>query len=137
MAQPKSKIIVASGTRKESIARATLRPGKGVVRVNRIRLDAYQPEMCKMKIMEPLLIADDLAGKVDIDVRVFGGGISSSAEAARLAVARALVAFAGKGDLKQRFLDYDRNLLVADVRYKEACKPNDSKARAARQKSYR
>ena len=137
MAQPKSKLIMTSGSRKLSIARATLRPGKGVVRINRMLLDLYQPEMCRMKIMEPLLLAEDVAGKVDIDVRVDGGGVNSGAEAARLAIARALVAFAGKEGLKQRFLDYDRNMLVADVRYKETCKPNDSKARAKRQKSYR
>ncbi|MBI4150055.1 30S ribosomal protein S9 [Candidatus Woesearchaeota archaeon] len=136
-AQPKSKVILTSGSRKLSIARATLRPGRGIVRVNRMLVDLYQPAMSRMKIMEPLWLAEDYANKVDIDVRVFGGGVNSSAEAARLAIARALVAFAGKDELKQRFLDYDRNMLVADVRYKETCKPNDSKARAKRQKSYR
>jgi len=128
---------MTSGSRKLSIARATLRPGKGVIRVNRMLVDHYRPEMCRIKILEPLLLAGELADKVDIDVRVNGGGVNSSAEAARLAIARALVAFAGKQDLKQRFLEYDRSMLVADVRYKETCKPNDSKARAKRQKSYR
>ena len=42
-----------------------------------------------------------------------------------------------KADLRKAFLSYDRTLLVADVRRKEQRKPNDSKARAARQKSYR
>lgn len=137
MAQPKSKVIITSGSRKLSIARATLHPGTGIVRVNRMLVNLYQPEMCRMKIMEPLLLAEDIAGKVNIDVAVSGGGVNSGAEAARLAIARALVAFSGKSDLKQRFLEYDRNMLVADVRYKETCKPNDSKARAKRQKSYR
>jgi len=137
MAQPKTKVITTSGSRKLSIARATLRPGRGVVRINRMLVGLYQPEMCRTKIMEPLLLAQDYANKVDIDVRVFGGGVNSSAEAARLAIARALVAFSGKDELRQRFLEYDRGMLVADVRYKETCKPNDSKARAKRQKSYR
>jgi len=39
--------------------------------------------------------------------------------------------------LKKQLLSYDRHLLVADVRRKEQRKPNDSKARKARQKSYR
>ena len=39
--------------------------------------------------------------------------------------------------LKKHILEYDRNLLVADVRRKEANKPGDSKARAKRQTSYR
>ena len=137
MVQPKSKVILTSGSRKLSVARATLRPGNGVIRVNHMLVDLYQPEMCKMKIMEPVLLAGDIVSKVNIDVKVAGGGVNSSAEAVRLAIARALVAFAGKQELKQRFLEYDRNMLVADVRYKETCKPNDSKARAKRQKSYR
>ena len=87
--------------------------------------------------MEPLLLAEDVATKVDIDVHLNGGGVNSGAEAVRLAIARALVAYSGKEALKQRFRDYDRNMLVADVRFKEPCKPNDSKARKKRQKSYR
>jgi ribosomal protein S9 len=39
--------------------------------------------------------------------------------------------------LRKAFLSYDRNLLVADVRRKEAYKPGDSKARAKRQSSKR
>jgi ribosomal protein S9 len=53
-----------------------------------------------------------------------------------LAIARALVEKDKK--LKEVFLDYDRQLLVADVRQKESAKPNShGKARAKRQKSYR
>ena len=70
-------------------------------------------------------------------VQVFGGGTTSQAEASRLAIAKGLVEFTGSKKLKQDYLDYDRHLLVADVRRREARKPNDSRARAARQKSYR
>ena len=48
-----------------------------------------------------------------------------------------LIIVESKKSLKQTFLDYDRHLLIADTRYKEACKPGDSKARAKRTKSYR
>lgn len=131
------KTVHASGKRKSSIARATLKEGKGIVRVNGMLLDSFEPEMARMKIREPLMLAKDIAEKVDIDVIIRGGGIMSGADAARLAVARAIVEFGGRGALRERFIKYDRTLLVPDVRYKEPCKPNDSKARAKRQKSYR
>jgi small subunit ribosomal protein S9 len=40
-------------------------------------------------------------------------------------------------DLRKNFIAYDRNMLIADTRVKEAYKPGDSKAREKRQKSYR
>ncbi|PIN86449.1 30S ribosomal protein S9 [Candidatus Woesearchaeota archaeon CG10_big_fil_rev_8_21_14_0_10_44_13] len=132
-----AKLINTSGKRKSSIARASLTEGKGEVRVNGIMLDVFQPEMARLKIREPLMLAKDIADKVDIDIIINGGGIMSGADAARLAVARALVEFSGRGPLREKFIKYDRTLLVQDVRFKETCKPNDSKARAKRQKSYR
>ena len=73
----------------------------------------------------------------DIAVEVKGGGTESRMEASRLAVAKALVRFTKSAELKKAFIDYDRSLLVADVRRKEPYKPGDSKARSKRQKSYR
>jgi len=132
-----AKVIHTSGKRKSSIARATLKEGKGNVRINGIMLDIFQPEMARLKIREPLLLAKDIADKADISVVVRGGGIISGADAARQAIARALVEYGGKAALKEKFVKYDRTLLVSDVRLKEKCKPNISKARAKRQKSYR
>ena len=132
-----AKIIHTSGKRKKAVARATLKEGKGKIRINSKLLDIYQPEMAKMRIMEPLMLAGDCSKKINIDINVFGGGWQSQAEAARLAIAKGLVEFTGSKALKQQFLDYDRHLLVADVRRNEPHKPNDSKPRAKRQKSYR
>jgi small subunit ribosomal protein S9 len=132
-----TKVIHTSGTRKRAIARATLKDGKGKVVINKILLENFQPNVLKMKIMEPILLAKEIADKVDIHVNIMGGGISGQAEAARLAIARALVEYSRGEKLKKTFLSYDRHLLVADVRQNEPCKPNDSKPRAARQKSYR
>lgn len=130
-----AKIIHTTGKRKSAIARATLKQGKGKVRVNNLMLDAYAPGIYTMKIQEPLIIAGGISD-VDIDVNVNGGGISSQAEAVRLAIARALVQHNKK--LEKTFLNYDRNLLVADVRRKESSKPNcRGQARAKKQKSYR
>ncbi len=130
------KVIVTRGKRKRAIARATLKPGKGLVRVNEVELDNYEPRIYRLKIREPLLLAKDVADKVDIRVNVRGGGISSQSDASRLAIAKALAEHQPR--LKQVFLDYDRQLIVADVRRKEASKPNrQGQARAKRQKSYR
>lgn len=127
-----------SGKRKSAIARAVIRQGSGVVRVNNVPLDLIQPRVSRLKLMEPLLLAGEVANKVNIDVDVAGGGITSQAEASRLAIAKALVNFTKSDKLKETFLSYDRNLLVADVRRKEPAKPNrHGQARAHVQKSYR
>ena len=132
------KNIHASGKRKTAIARATLKQGKGIVRINNTPIYFVDPKMSRLKLMEPLIIAGDAANKVDIDIDVSGGGTTSQAEAARLAIAKALVSSTKSDKLKEMFLDYDRNLLVADVRRKEAAKPNrHGQARSKVQKSYR
>ncbi len=130
--------VMTSGKRKKAIARAHIQDGKGIVRINNNLLEVIEPELIRLRIQEPLILADKLAGKVDIDVKVTGGGMASQADAVRLAIARAIVKFANDTGIEKAFDDYDRNLLVADVRRKEARKPNtNSKARAKKQKSYR
>ena len=130
------KIIHVSGKRKRAIARATLKSGKGNIRINKIPLEVFQPETARLKITEPLLLARDQTKKVNIDINVYGGGISSQVEASRLVIGKALSKLDPK--LEPIFLKYDKHLLVADVRRKETSKPNrHGKARAKRQKSYR
>jgi small subunit ribosomal protein S9 len=92
-----------------------------------------------LRIKEPLLIAEKILGKINFDVKISikGGGEKGQIDAARLALARAIVKFTESEKLEEAFFDYDRNLLVADVRRKEAYKPGDSKARSKRQTSYR
>ncbi|MBD3203217.1 30S ribosomal protein S9 [Candidatus Woesearchaeota archaeon] len=126
-----------AGKRKTAVAKATLyEKGKGKVRVNHKLIDVYEPEMYRLKIKEPLIIAGDISDEVDIEVNVKGGGVMSQAEAARTAIGKCLAEYAPK--LKPKFLDYDRTLLVADVRFKESAKPNrHGSARSKKQKSYR
>ena len=131
------KSVHTSGRRKRSIARVTLKEGKGIVRINSMLLDHYQPNMSRMKIMEPLMLAPEVSKKVNINVDVHGGGFQSQTDAIRLAIARAIVQYSKDMSLRQRFIEYDRNLIIADIRHTEASKPNDSKPRASRQKSYR
>ncbi len=132
------KQIITSGKRKRAIARVTLKEGKGKIMINKILLNFYQPKMYRLKLYEPLILAGDLIDNLEIHVNVAGGGIASQAEASRLAIARALIEYTKSERLKERFLKYDRQLLVADVRRKEAAKPNrHGQARAKKQKSYR
>jgi len=131
------RIVITSGKRKTAIARAVIRPGIGRVRINKIPLEIYQPELARMTIMEPLIIAKDLAKQVDIDVTVRGGGFMGQAEAARTAIARGLVEWSGDEELKKAYLEYDRYLLVNDARRKEPKKQGGRGARKRRQTSYR
>jgi small subunit ribosomal protein S9 len=131
------KQVHVAGKRKQAIAKATVRPGSGIVRINSTTLDNYQPKVARMRIREPLLLAEGFTEKFDVIVRTYGGGYMAQAEAARLAIARALAEATKSSTLRSTFLKYDRHMLVADTRRKEMRKPNDSRARAARQKSYR
>jgi small subunit ribosomal protein S9 len=137
MTTPTAKVINTSGKRKTAKARASLWKGPGSVRINSVPLDLFTPAFARERIREPLLLAGKAAGSIDIDVNVCGGGRIAQAEAARLAIAKGIVAFTGDEALKKLYLAYDRHLLVADPRRTEASKPNRSKPRAARQKSYR
>lgn len=131
------KNIVASGKHDFARAQAIITEGNGTVLLNSVPFEIYQPEIAREKIREALILAGDIAKKVNIKVNMRGGGYMGQAMAARLAIARGLVKFSRSEKLKRTFLDYDRNLLVADVRRKETRKPGPSKARAAAQKSKR
>ena len=133
----KTKVIQASGKRKTAIARATLRKGNGKVRINKKTLDIVEPEMAKQKITEPLMVAEDIAKKVDIDVNVTGGGFMGQAEAARIAIGNALLKFSADEKLQKKFFEYDKTIIKGDHRRKETKKVGGKGARSKKQKSYR
>lgn len=134
----KSNKVVVSGKRKRAVARAVLIQGSGNVKINNINYDKLDL-LDKLRIQEPIKITEQVLGKLDFDVSIKtrGGGSKGQIEAARLALAKAISKFKNSKKLTSAFLNYDRNLLVADVRRKEAYKPGDSKARAKRQSSKR
>jgi small subunit ribosomal protein S9 len=124
-AQPKVKTVFTVGKRKRAVARASFRKGSGRIIINSRPLELVQPEMIRLKIREPLAIAGDSWKQFDVRINVRGGGAYGQAEAARQSLARGLVQLLG-GDLKQRYLSYDRNLLVYDPRRTEPHKPPHS-----------
>jgi len=131
------KIINTSGKRKTAIARASVKKGTGLIRINKIPVELYEPEIARWKILEPINIAKDHINKINIDVNVKGGGFMSQASAVRTAIAKGILEFTGDPSLKISFLDHDRSLLVSDSRRKEPKKPLGRGARRKRQKSYR
>ncbi|MBI5148311.1 30S ribosomal protein S9 [Candidatus Pacearchaeota archaeon] len=130
--------LVVSGKRKTAIAKAVIKDGSGIIKVNKQPISHFS-YLRRLSLEEPTRILQslNLPLNFDISVNVKGGGVESQVEASRLAMARAILAFSKNPEIKRAFLQYDRALLVADVRRKETRKPGDSKARAARQKSYR
>jgi small subunit ribosomal protein S9 len=131
------KVINVSGKRKTAVARATVKNGKGRVRINSVPLEIHEPELARLKMMEPLELAGDRVVKVDIDVSVEGGGVMGQASASRTAIARGLVDYFKDEELKLKYRAYDRSLLVNDPRRKEPKHPLGRGARKKRQKSYR
>jgi len=134
----KTETMVTSGKRKSAVARAHIRKGNGRVRINGIPLEIYGHEMSRSRMMEPIILAGAKASKVDIDVKVRGGGFMGQASAARTAIARAMVSyFSDDRELEAIFRQYDRNMLVNDPRRKLPKTPLGRGARKKRQKSYR
>ena len=132
------KVMVLSGKRKTAIARATVRIGKGRVRVNNVHLEIYEPKISRDKILEPLLLTDDKVwNQLDINVTVSGGGFMGQAEAARMAVANALLKWTKSTRLRTTLRDYDRTMIAGDPRRSEPKKFGGPGARARDQKSYR
>jgi len=135
---PSKKVLVVSGKRKTAVARAVVRLGVGKVRINMVPVEIFEPEIAREKIMEPLLQAgEDVWKQMDMDVKTSGGGYMGQAEAARMAVANALLKWTKSSHLRTVFTEYDRTMIAGDSRRKEPKKFGGSGARAKEQKSYR
>jgi small subunit ribosomal protein S9 len=94
---------IGTGRRKTSVARVTLRSGKGSITINGRPADEYfTTESARAMVRQPLLAAE-IADKFDVTILTDGGGFTGQAGAARLGIARALVEFNAelRGKLKQ------------------------------------
>jgi small subunit ribosomal protein S9 len=137
MSKPK-RTVLTSGKRKTALARAVVTLGKGRVRINNVPVEVFDPKLARDKIMEPLIYAGEETLKdIDINVKASGGGFMGQAEAARMAVARALLKWTKSARLQTTFSKYDRTMFAGDARRKEPKKPGGPGARAKDQKSYR
>ncbi|EDR29060.1 40S ribosomal protein S16, putative [Entamoeba dispar SAW760] len=139
------KSVQVFGKKKTAIAVCLCKEGKGMIRVNGVPLDLINPPVLRIKVFEPLfIVGKENYAKLDLKIRVTGGGQVAQAYAIRQAIAKALIAYnqkfvdeTTKNELKTKFLEYDRTLLVADPRRCEAKKFGGPGARAKYQKSYR
>ena len=136
-AEKKTRAFVARGKRKESVARATIKPGKGMIRINHMNLASLSNQFVREIIREPVRYVGADATGIDISVSVNGGGMMGQAQAARTAIANALVLYFDQLNLREKFISIDRSLVIADTRRVETKKFRGPKARARFQKSYR
>ena len=149
MTTTKTEIYYA--TRKTAQAHVYITKGVGKVRINNIPLEMIPQETAREVIFAPLEISGDLRSKVDISVRVKGGGFMGQASAAVIAISRALIGWTKskkeprdhpltktiREDLKKRILEFDKYLISGDARRKEPKKFGGPGARRRKQKSYR
>jgi small subunit ribosomal protein S9 len=125
--------IQATGKRKTSVARVILRSGTGEFVINTRSLEDYFPRHQHQTLVRQPLLTSGYEGKVDVRVRVHGGGVTGQAGAVRHGLARALTEIDPelRGDLKRR------GLLTRDARAKERRKAGLKKARKRPQFSKR
>ncbi|MCX6778503.1 MAG: 30S ribosomal protein S9 [Candidatus Micrarchaeota archaeon] len=134
--KPKLKELAAKGKRKRSVARAVVRAGTGIIRINGMLLECLSSEYVRAIISQPLSFTDK-SPSLDVEVNVYGGGVMGQAQACRSAIAKALVKYMKDDELKRRMNEIDRHMLTDDVRKVEPKKFRGPKARARFQKSYR
>lgn len=132
--QKKVRIIQSVGTRKKAIARATIKEGKGKVKINSIPIELIEPRYRRMRIKEALMIAGDVVNNLDISVNVKGGGVWGQADATRTAIANGIVIWTKDNNLRSTYIDYDRSLIISDARRTEPHKPSRSSAGPRRSK---
>jgi small subunit ribosomal protein S9 len=123
----------ATGRRKTSSARIYLSSGKGNIKVNDRDLDVYfGRKVAQMLVMQPLEMTE-LTEKVDLDIKVKGGGSFGQAGAIRHGISRALISY----DEELRPQLKKAGLLTRDPRRVERKKPGLVKARKSKQFSKR
>mmetsp|Transcript_19391 Transcript_19391/g.45168 ORF Transcript_19391/g.45168 Transcript_19391/m.45168 type:complete len:147 (+) Transcript_19391:83-523(+) len=141
----KDEKVQCFGRKKQAVSVALVQTGSGLVRVNGCPIHTVKPDMLRLKVYEPLLLlGKDRTSKMDIRLRVKGGGYTSQVYAMRQAIAKGIVAYyqkyideASKKEIKDLLMGFDRSLIVADPRRCEPKKFGGRSARARFQKSYR
>jgi len=119
------EVINAIGRRKAAIARIYLNDGKGKITINHKELENYFPsEQLQYIVKQPLDLLE-AADKYDIKINLDGGGFKGQAEAAQLAIARALVKINPDDKAALRASGF----ITRDPRVVERKKPGQPKAR--------
>ena len=121
----KNKNSICVGRRKSSVARVYVKPGQGKITVNgKDYKDYFDTTLSCLKVASPLKVTN-LDTLKDVYINVFGGGLKSQADAAKLGIARVLLASNEQFRLTLR----KHNLLTVDSRVKERKKYGQKAAR--------
>ena len=133
----KRGVIDTKAKKKEAVARAVIKKGTGKIKINKRDISLVTPYYVNQLISEPITLAGDIMNDVDISVNVKGGGFMGQTVATRSAIAKAIIEHTKDKKLKEKFMKYDRHLLVDDSRRTEPKKPLGKKARKKKQSSKR
>lgn len=146
-----NKVDLYPGQRKTSRATATISKGNGKVRINNIPAEVMEPEVAREVVLVPIHLIGEIRNRVDLSVKVHGGGFMGQAFASAVAICRALTG-EGKGgrdpkdhplsksireEIRRKITEYDRHFLAGDPRQTESKKFGGPSARRRKQKSYR
>jgi len=126
-------VYVATGKRKNAIARVRIQPGTGKIIVNGKQAPEYFRRMTSILLIEQPLELTSMTGKVDVLARVNGGGLTGQAGALRHGITRALLLM----DVNLRPVLKKAGLVTRDPRIKERKKYGLAGARRAYQFSKR
>lgn len=138
-------------SRKTARAHAFITKGVGRVRINNVPVEMVQQEVAREIMLGPLEVAGDLRNKIDLSVKVRGGGFVGQSYASAVAISRAMTGWTKsrkepkdhpltrtvREDLRKRLTEFDKHLLSGDDRRKEPKKFGGPGARRRKQKSYR
>ncbi|CUR51146.1 30S ribosomal protein S9 [Nitrosotalea devaniterrae] len=138
-------------SRKTARAHAYITKGVGRVRINNVPVEMVQQEVAREIMLGPLEVAGELRNKVDLSVKVKGGGFVGQSYASAIAMSRAMTGWTKsrkepkdhpltrtvREDLRRRLSEFDKHLLSGDDRRKEPKKFGGPGARRRKQKSYR
>ncbi|TYB76127.1 30S ribosomal protein S9 [Bizionia gelidisalsuginis] len=119
------EVLHKIGRRKTAVARVYLSQGEGKITINKKELANYFPTaILQYKVKQPLVLTENET-TFDINVNVFGGGVTGQAEAIRLAISRAMCEL----NDENRGLLKPEGLLTRDPRMVERKKFGQKKAR--------
>jgi small subunit ribosomal protein S9 len=146
-----TKTEIYFATRKTASAHVYITKGDGKVRINNVPLEMIQREISREVMLIPLEISGDLRNKINISVKVRGGGFMGQAYVTATCITRAMIGWTKnkkepkdhpftkkqRDDLKQKIEVVDKYLVSGDARRKEPKKFGGPGARRRKQKSYR
>merc|ERR1712087_434055 len=107
--EKKNEKVQCFGRKKHAVAVALVRTGSGNVRVNGCPIHTLKPDILRVKVYEPMLLLGDKFKKVDIRIRVKGGGFTGQIYAMRQAIAKGIVAYF------QKYIDEASKKEIKDI----------------------